>query len=181
MSFNPPDPEKILKSLERQKQAFRDAADEAVGDAKPLFERLTQKIEKVFALQTEISPENLGPKEIFNIINTLTEAKRAMDNVVKKTQTDPAAKATFDKLLATLKEEQQQLMKDIDLGGMMGGGFPGGGFPGGGGLEDIFGGGFPGRSNPNDKPVDVDPETGKPPRIGPKKKPNGPKDGSFDL
>ena len=62
--FTPPDPEKVLEAFERLKGALRKAAEADTGEAQPLFQKLSDTLEKVIDDSISMGAEDRDPMEI---------------------------------------------------------------------------------------------------------------------
>ena len=164
MPFNPPDPDKIIQTLERLRDAHHVAAEAKTGSAQPLFQRLADlvdtAVDKVIEIQN--SGEQPDMMDMMNLVGSMTfNSKSILGKLQREMEHNPAAAETFQQLQQTMQEEMQTLMESImpDIGGMI----PPGGFN------------LPKPGNKQTPP----PVKNKP--LPPPKKPAKPNDGDFDL
>ncbi|MDY0008864.1 MAG: hypothetical protein RBS08_04090 [Bdellovibrionales bacterium] len=150
--FNPPDPNDVIETMQRLKDAFAKAASANTGSAQPLFQTLSDSFAKAVDAALDLQQNNPGIKPqqaMMQLMPTLMQVQGAVQRLEQAARTNPAAAEA----LSELKNDMQTEMRGL-LGGMPG-------FPGAG-----------------QKPPSVPPKPPKPPAP----KPRGPgRDGSHDL
>lgn len=171
MAFNPfgggmtpPDPEKVLQSLENLKAAFLKAADADTGAAQPLFQSLSDKFNKVIddGMDLASSDPNPNPNKIMmKLMPAMMDLQKTVQKIQQVAKTDSNAAEALAELEGSIKAEVQSL-----LGGMPGIGFPG----------------APGKNRPTFDGDDEKPSI-KPPKppASPAPKPKKPNSGNFDF
>lgn len=153
--FNPPDPDDVLKAMERLKEIFDKAADANTGSAQPLFQKLRDSFNKAAddAMKLQNSGEELDPRQaMMKMMPALMQIQSNVVRIQQAARTNPAAAEALQEMMNDMRTEISSLM----------GGMPG--FPGAG---------------PSTPPTPPKPPA--PPK-GPAPRPRGPgRDGSHDL
>jgi ABC-type transporter Mla subunit MlaD len=150
--FNPPDPDKVLQSIDNLKNAFLRAADAQTGPAKPLFESLSDKFNSVVEKSMDLGASADTPdinKLMRQMMPAMMDIQSTVNQIRRQAASNPAAAQTLHQLEDDIRTE---------ISNMLGGALPG--IPG---LPSI-------KKTPPKPPA--------PPK-GPK--PKRPGDGSFDL
>lgn len=117
--FTPPDPDKVLESLGRLKDAFLRAADAETGRAKPLFESLSDTFNKTIDDAMDMASRNTNPdpnKIMMQMMPAMMQLQNAVNQLRREASTNPAAAKTLQQLESDIREE---------VSNMMGGAIPG--------------------------------------------------------
>ncbi len=153
--FNPPDPDDVLKSMERLKDIFDKAANADTGSAQPLFQKLRDGFNKAAddALRLQNSGAEIDPRQaMMQMMPALMQIKSTVVRIQQAARSNPAAAEALQEMMSDMRAEISSLM----------GGMPG--FPGAG---------------PSTPPKPPAPPA--PPK-GPAPKPRGPgRGGTYDL
>lgn len=121
--FNPPDPNEVIETLNRLKDAFAKAAAAPTGSAQPLFQTLSDSFAKAVDAAQNLQQNNPGIKPqqaMMQLMPTLMQVQGAVQRLEQAARTNPAAAEA----LSELKEDMQTEMRGL-MGGMPG--FPGAG------------------------------------------------------
>lgn len=112
--FTPPDPEKILESMDRIKTAFENAAAADTGAAQPLFQSLSDKFNKVISDGMDMASQNPNPNQVMrSLMPVMMELQKTVMQLQRMAQTDSRVANTLSDLEETIKGEVQTLMGSL--------------------------------------------------------------------
>lgn len=113
--MNFPDPDKILESFERVKEAFARAAEADTGSAKRHFVRLSDKFNNLVEQGMKLSTQDLDPKKLtLRLMPTVMDLQMTLSAIKREAQNNPAAAAAINELEDTMRQEITTLMSALD-------------------------------------------------------------------
>jgi hypothetical protein len=112
--FTPPDPQKILESMDRIKTAFENAAAADTGAAQPLFQSLSDKFNKVITDGMDMAAQNPNPNQVMrSLMPVMMELQKTVMQLQKHAQTDSRVADALADLENSIKAEVQTLMGSL--------------------------------------------------------------------
>ena len=109
--MNFPDPDEIFQIVERVREAFNRAADNSTGNAQRLFQRLNDKVQKLYTQATD--PNNAGrdpQKQIMSMLPAMFEVQMIMSQIKREAERDPAVLQTLQTLAQEVQDEAKTLL-----------------------------------------------------------------------
>lgn len=111
--FNPPDPDKVLESIVNLKDAFLRAADAETGRAKPMFESLSDKFNKLIddSMDAASTSQSMDPNKIMmKMMPAMMEIQGAVNSIRREAAQNPAAAQTLQALEDDIRTEISSIM-----------------------------------------------------------------------
>ena len=119
MSFNP-DPDKILASFERVREAFARAAAAPTGAAQPLFVRLSDKFNKAIDDAMDLATQGNDPQKIMmQILPAAMDIQFTVSAIKREGLRNPAAAEAIQELENTMRAEIAEVISQLgDIPGL---------------------------------------------------------------
>ncbi len=111
--FTPPDPDQVLESLDRLKDAFQRAAAAETGSAKPLFVSLSNSFNKTIDNAMDMAAKTTNPdpnKIMMQMMPAMMQLQNSVNQLRREAATNPAAAQTLQQLESDIREEVSSLM-----------------------------------------------------------------------
>jgi hypothetical protein len=111
--FTPPDPDQVLESLDRLKDAFQRAASAETGNAKPLFVNLSNSFNKTINDVMDMAAKTTNPdpnKIMMQMMPAMMQLQNSVNQLRREAATNPAAAQTLQQLESDIREEVSNLM-----------------------------------------------------------------------